>query len=514
MLTKKDRITVKQMELVSIDELVPKDHLLRAIQDCIDFSFIYDEVKDLYSKTHGRPSIDPVVLIKLLLLQSLYGIRSMRQTIREVQVNVAYRWFLGYGFREKIPHFSTFGKNYVRRFQESDLFEKIFERILEEAIACGFIQADAIFIDATHVKASANKNKYIKKLAKQKAKQSKRDLLNEINQDRIAHSKKPFEDDEYDEDDEDNEDDLNSENNTTEGQEKTTKAKPKLTLESTTDPESGMFYKSEKEKCFAYTVTVACDRNNFILGLKAAPGNVHDSQIFTEVYKKVADKHPEIEAVVVDAGYKTPTICREIIESGKDPIMPYTRPMTQKGYFKKHEYVYDEYYDCIICPNNQVLKYSTTNRKGYREYKSDPKICCKCPVREKCTQSKNMTKVVTRHIWEPYMEIAEDLRHTKRGRALYKKRGETIERVFADAKEKHGMRYTQYRGLRKVQHHLTLLFACMNLKKLAMWKRRQQKMPPAPHPVAAAATFFVSNLLFAIKNSFQSFSWKLFLSTV
>jgi len=93
-------------------------------------------------------------------------------------------------------------------------------------------------------------------------------------------------------------------------------------------------------------------------------------------------------------------------------------------------------------------------------------------------------------------------------------RGETIERVFADAKEKHGMRYTQYRGLRKVQHHLTLLFACMNLKKLAMWKRRQQKMPPAPHPVAAAATFFVSNLLFAIKNSFQSFSWKLFLSTV
>jgi len=167
-LTKKDRITVKQMELVSIDELVPKDHLLRAIQDCIDFSFIYDEVKDLYSKTHGRPSIDPVVLIKLLLLQSLYGIRSMRQTIREVQVNVAYRWFLGYGFREKIPHFSTFGKNYVRRFQESDLFEKIFERILEEAIACGFIQADAIFIDATHVKASANKNKYIKKLENKK----------------------------------------------------------------------------------------------------------------------------------------------------------------------------------------------------------------------------------------------------------------------------------------------------------------------------------------------------------
>ena len=95
------------------------------------------------------------------------------------------------------------------------------------------------------------------------------------------------------------------------------------------------------------------------------------------------------------------------------------------------------------------------------------------------------------------MEIAEDLRHTKRGRALYKKRGETIERVFADAKEKHGMRYTQYRGLRKVQHHLTLLFACMNLKKLAIWKRKQKTKPPTPQPVVSAvalASYFLSHI--------------------
>ena len=507
MLTKKDRISIKQVEFICIDELVPEDHLLRAVEDSIDFSFIYDEVKDLYSETHGRPSIDPVVLIKLLLLQALYGIRSMRQTVKEAEVNVAYRWFLGYGFREKIPHFSTLSKNYVRRFQESDLFEKIFERILLEAIECGFVRADAIFIDATHVKANANKKKYIKKIAKQHVQQSKHDLLHEINQDRIAHGKKPFEDDENDFDDSDDENSASQDGGKI-------KKKEKLIKESTTDPESGMFHKGEKERCFAYTVTVACDRNNFILGLKAAPGNVHDSQVFTDVFKKVAQKHPEVEAVVVDAGYKTPAICREIIQSGKDPIMPYKRPMTKKGYFKKHEFVYDEYYDCIICPNNQVLKYSTTNRKGYREYKSDPKICCKCSLREKCTQSKNMTKVVTRHIWEPYMELAEDLRHTKRGKELYKMRGETIERVFADAKEKHGMRYTQYRGLRKVQHHLTLLFACMNLKKLAMWKRKQRTIPPAPQPVAASAVAFVSNLLFIIKTASKKKSWKLFLSTV
>ncbi|MCG0276845.1 MAG: transposase [Thermosediminibacteraceae bacterium] len=89
------------------------------------------------------------------MLQALYGIRSMRQTIKEVEVNVAYRWFLGYGLQEKIPHFSTFGKSYERRFKESDLLEKIFDRVLMEAIKCGFVKTDAVFIDATYIKASA-----------------------------------------------------------------------------------------------------------------------------------------------------------------------------------------------------------------------------------------------------------------------------------------------------------------------------------------------------------------------
>ncbi|MBM7856118.1 hypothetical protein JOC37_002548 [Desulfohalotomaculum tongense] len=89
--------------------------------------------------------------------------------------------------------------------------------------------------------------------------------------------------------------------------------------------------------------------------------------MFPDLFQEIIKKHPEVEAVVVDAGYKTPGICREIVEAGKMPVMPYKRPMTKAGYFKKHDFVYDEYYDCYLCPNNQVLKYSTTNRGGYRE---------------------------------------------------------------------------------------------------------------------------------------------------
>ncbi|WP_371362301.1 IS1182 family transposase ISBcl1 [Sporomusa rhizae] len=459
MLKKKNRVITDQVEFVCLSELVPQDHLLRLVDASINFDFIYDEVKDLYSDTTGRPSIDPVVLIKLLVLQILYGITSMRQTISDAQVNLAYRWFLGYGFQEKIPHFSTFGKNYERRFKESDLFEKIFERVLFEAIECGFIKADAVFFDASHIKANANKNKYVKKMAQHRVHKYKRELMIEINADRESHGKKPFTDDN---------------DNDSDG----TMIEEKEVKESTTDPESGMFHKGEKERCFAYTATVACERNNFILGVKTAPGNVHDSQVFTDVFQDVIEKFNDIKAVVADSGYKTPGVCREIMQANKIPVMPYKRPMTKEGYFKKYEYVYDEYYDCYICPNNQVLKYSTTNREGYREYKSNPKICVQCSLRIQCTQSQNFTKVVNRHIWESYVEYAEDVRHTHQGQDLYRRRSQTIERVFADAKERHGMRYTRYRGLRKVQHYLTLLFACMNLKKLAMWKKKRGMLPP------------------------------------
>ncbi|MEV2539174.1 transposase, partial [Paenibacillus larvae] len=135
-----------QISMVSLDELVPIDHLVRKIEYAIDFSFIYDMVRDVYCEDNGRPSIDPVVLIKIALIQCLFGIRSMRQTIKEIETNVAYRWFIGYDFSQPIPHFSTLGKNYVRRFRDTGQFEGIFHRILEEAARHGFIEPDVLFI--------------------------------------------------------------------------------------------------------------------------------------------------------------------------------------------------------------------------------------------------------------------------------------------------------------------------------------------------------------------------------
>jgi hypothetical protein len=156
--------------------------------------------------------------------------------------------------------------------------------------------------------------------------------------------------------------------------------------------------------------------------------------------------------------------------------------MTKKGFFKKYEYVYDEHYDCYICPNNKVLKYSTTNRDGYREYKSNPNYCKSCEYLNICTNSKNKQKLVTRHIWQNYLEEADHLRHKPYVKKVYSKRKETIERVFADAKEKHCMRYTKLRGLSKIDMEVSLIFSCMNLKKLAnwLWKDTYNKLRLTP----------------------------------
>lgn len=443
MMGTKDNNERTQLEFISLEDLVPPNHLVRKLDTAIDFSFIYDVVKDLYAP-YGRESIDPVVLVKITLIQYIFGISSMRKTIEEIQVNFAYRWFLGYGMHETIPHFSTFGKNYSRRFKDSDLFEQIFHQVLLEAYKCGFIDDEKLFIDGSHVKANANNHKYKDEVIEKAARVYEEELQKEISADREAHGKKPL------------------------------KAKEKEKEQvhqkvSTTDPESGYFHKGEHKQVFAYTTNTCCDKHGFVLDFEVTPGNVHDSVSFWELYKRLKECK-NAKYYVMDAGYKIPAIMRQLIEDGKTPVMPYKRPITKSGFFKKNEYIYDEYFDCYICPNNQILKYSTTNRDGYREYKSDNSKCENCPYRKQCTESSNHTKVVTRHVWESYMEQAEEIRHTTGIKEIYKQRKETIERVFADAKEKHGMRYTQYRGLAKVKMELTLLFSCMNLKRIANWK--------------------------------------------
>ena len=142
-----------QVQFLCMDDMVPQDHLLRIIDKAIDWNFIYDLVAEKYSPDNGRPSMDPVMLIKIPFIQYLYGIKSMRQTCKEIEVNVAYRWFLGLDMLDKVPH----------------LFGQIFSHILMECYKFKLVDPSEVFVDATHVKARANNKKMQKRIAHQEA---------------------------------------------------------------------------------------------------------------------------------------------------------------------------------------------------------------------------------------------------------------------------------------------------------------------------------------------------------
>jgi len=146
-----------KLHSITIEELVPEEHFLRKLEKTINFSFIYDEVRELYCLDNGRPGIDPVMLIKYLLVGYLYGIESERRIEQEIQVNMAYRWFLGLDIGERVPDHSTISQNRRRRFHGERVFRRVFERVLWICMEKGLVDGKLILTDSTHVKANASR---------------------------------------------------------------------------------------------------------------------------------------------------------------------------------------------------------------------------------------------------------------------------------------------------------------------------------------------------------------------
>jgi transposase len=188
----KDNSTQQGLELVHIDQLVPEDHLLRKIDKHIDFSFIRELTKDMYCPDNGRPPIDPVLLFKMLLIGYLFGIRSERQLEKEIQVNVAYRWFLGLSLCAKVPDHSTLSQNRRRRFNGTDIFQQVFDNIVEQAIEHKLVSGRVLYTDSTHLKANANNKKFVKEQVQKTVKEYVSELDKAIEEVRESHDLKPL----------------------------------------------------------------------------------------------------------------------------------------------------------------------------------------------------------------------------------------------------------------------------------------------------------------------------------
>jgi hypothetical protein len=205
-----------------------------------------------------------------------------------------------------------------------------------------------------------------------------------------------------------------------------------------------------------------------ITDIHVTPANVHDSGPYLQRLDRMRERFGfNVAAAGLDAGYFTPAICKGLEARDIYGVIGYRRPNHREGYFYKRDYTYDRAADAYVCPAGQFLPNRTTNRVGYREYASSAEQCTNCPMKGQCTQSAAEVKVVTRHVWEDFKEAVAAHRLTDAGKALYKRRKETVERSFADAKELHGHRYARFRGLAKVRAQCLLAGACQNMKKIA-----------------------------------------------
>lgn len=180
------------LEMVTLDSLVPLDHLLRKIEAVIDFSFIHERVRPLYCADNGRPALDPTVMFKALLIGYLFGIRSERQLVREIEVNVAYRWFLRLRLTEPVFNASTLSQNRRRRFDGTTVHQDIFDNIVEQAITAGLVDGTVLYTDSTHLKANANKSRFDKKTVEKSRSDYWEALDAAVTDDRAAHGKKPL----------------------------------------------------------------------------------------------------------------------------------------------------------------------------------------------------------------------------------------------------------------------------------------------------------------------------------
>ena len=338
-------------------------------------------------------------------------------------------------FGTETPHFSTFSKNYERRFKDNDIFEKIFINIVNQAIRYKLVDGDTLFTDSTHKKANANKNKYVEAV-ETTVKTRRQWLEDEINEERIRHSKKPFE---YE--------------NETEN---------KTIKQSTTDNESGYYHRDNKEKGFMYLDHRTVDgKANIIVDCYVTKGNVHDSKPYISRIEYIKNTFNfNIKRVALDSGYGSIDIKKYLIDNNIFGVIGYRRYGSKDARNFKKGFVFNKNLDVYVNKETgEVLEYTgLIDKNGYKKY----------------TDSEKKVTLL-RHIKEELNEQFDLNRLSEEGKYLYNLRKETIERSFADSKQNHGFRYAQYKGIKKNQNYTWLICAAQNMKNISIKVSRYDK---------------------------------------
>ena len=343
-----------------LEDQVPETHLLRLIEKHISFAFVREKLKASYSET-GRPSIDPELLLRILLIGYLYGITSERKLVEELRMHLAWRWFTGLGFDQEIPHHSTFSKNRHGRFQESKLFEQLFEQIVKQCVEVGLVQGKHLSVDGSFVEANAAKESRIprEQLAEAaQVKQTVRQYLVELEQ------QNPIEEPVHQQD-----------------------------QVSTTDPDSTYATKGGTPARLGYYDNYLVDNHScVIVGVQATAARMSQETVAAQdMLARFAQwQGREPESVAADTTYGNGEFLQWLADRSITPYMRTRDSIHRKRspFFGPERFTYEPENNRYICPAGQFLNYGgRVYRNRAFNYIGTRKKCGPCSLRPQCTSA-------------------------------------------------------------------------------------------------------------------------------
>ena len=457
-----------------LEDRIPENHLLRRMNVLVKVALadLHKELEPYYSQI-GRPSIDPELMIRMLIVGYCYGIRSERKLCQEVELHLAYRWFCGHDLEDKIPHHSTFSENRLGRFRESDLLRHIFERVWA-AMAMGLVKGEGFAVDASVLEANASRYHgvppgEINWTDAQKQKRAVAEYLDALD----AEAKKQAQ--------AESDNDSGRDGNGAERQPPNRKA-PKVI--SPSDPASAWTAKANKRVQFGYGLNYLIDvEHAVIVDVEATPARTFDEIAATPVMidrtERTFDLKPK--RLIADTAYGTGRFLGWLVkEKAITPHIPVWDKSTRKdGTFSRFDFTFDKRRNLYICPAGKTL--TTTGRlaadNGIRYLAAVPD-CRACPLKPKCCPGMPSRRIV-RDLDEDARDVARRKMTTKaflKSRDLRKR----VEMRFAHIKTHHSFERLRLRGLSGARDEFHLAAIVQNLKTLALRLIR-------PPPLAASA---------------------------
>ena len=431
-----------------LEDQIPADHLLRLIDRAVDFSFVRDRLHDTYSGT-GRPSIDPEVLVRLLLIGYLYGITSERRLMDEVRMHLAYRWFTGLGFDQSIPDHSTLSKNRHGRFRHAGVFREVFEAIVRRCVAAGLVAGRELAVDGTLVAADASARSRVTPTQfaeRASVSHTVQDYLTEVDR----HT--PVEP-------------------AAESAVSPASALPK-TL-STTDPDAAWATKGGPAT-FAYFDHYLIDTaSQVIVGVDATPARFRQETLAARrMLDQVGRFGIRPESLSADKAYGSGEFLAWLLARDIQPyIAVIDRRHQRRDRFSRDDFRYDSAEDTYYCPEGKPLRYRGEDRHQGRIYSSLPSQCRPCSQKTRCTSGRYRKLFVHRE--EAARETVRALAHTP-GYVRARRTRYRIEALFAELKQQ-----MRLRRVWNVAEQFQLAATAQNLKRLVRAR--------CPQPVVSTA---------------------------